>query len=113
MDIVEETRFKLPPEMKIKWLEALRSGTFPQDKGRLKSSYGYCCLGVYAHVLGSSFIKYGSVDVFETNFKGYPGEYMTKLPHGLIPDSVQTRLMDMNDGGMSFSEIADWIEANF
>lgn len=33
------------------WVRALRSGTFPQDRGALKSDAGYCCLGVACEVI--------------------------------------------------------------
>lgn len=29
-----------------KWIAALDSGEYKQDKGQLESQYGYCCLGV-------------------------------------------------------------------
>lgn len=34
------------PKVKSKWVKALRSGKYKQDKGTLKSGKGYCCLGV-------------------------------------------------------------------
>lgn len=37
---------KMDPEVKKKWLEALRSGKYKQGKGKLKRSDTYCCLGV-------------------------------------------------------------------
>lgn len=33
-------------EVKEKWVAALRSGKYAQSKQRLKTKYGYCCLGV-------------------------------------------------------------------
>jgi hypothetical protein len=43
-----------PPreELKAKWLEALRSGNYPQGKKRLRSEDGWCCLGVLCNVAG-------------------------------------------------------------
>lgn len=40
------------PELKQKWLQALRSGQYKQTKERLKGKYGYCCLGVLCDVSG-------------------------------------------------------------
>lgn len=37
---------KLNPEFKERFIEALLSGKYKQDKGRLRTSIGYCCLGV-------------------------------------------------------------------
>ncbi len=34
------------PEVKSKWLAALRSGEYKQAKGLLRDHQGYCCLGV-------------------------------------------------------------------
>lgn len=36
---------------KEKWIDALESGEYKQIKGRLRSSYGYCCLGVLCDVV--------------------------------------------------------------
>lgn len=33
-------------QIKQKWVDALRSGKYPQDTGVLRSTVGYCCLGV-------------------------------------------------------------------
>jgi hypothetical protein len=39
--------FKIPAELKAKWLSALRSGEYNQGTGLLQASNGgYCCLGV-------------------------------------------------------------------
>lgn len=45
------TRNGLDPEFKKQWVEALRSGKYPQGIGRLKSSLGYCCLGVAEEIM--------------------------------------------------------------
>jgi hypothetical protein len=49
---------RVDPEIKAKWLEALRSGEYPQTTGALQrvadygdSPKGYCCLGVLADTL--------------------------------------------------------------
>jgi len=34
------------PEIKQKWVNSLRSGEYSQGEGKLRSNYGYCCLGV-------------------------------------------------------------------
>ena len=38
--------FKLKPEIKEKWVAALRSGEYKQTRGYLSNSNGFCCLGV-------------------------------------------------------------------
>lgn len=37
-------------EIKVKWLEALRSGQYKQTKHRLKDEKGFCCLGVLCDI---------------------------------------------------------------
>lgn len=37
-------------DVKGKWLEALRSGEYEQTTGALRSTNGYCCLGVLCEV---------------------------------------------------------------
>ena len=41
--------------VKKKWVEALRSGIYDQDKLKLKTDEGYCCLGVLCDILGQDF----------------------------------------------------------
>lgn len=45
---------KLKPEIKQKWIKALRSGEYQQTKGRLKRDDGFCCLGVLCDVYDPS-----------------------------------------------------------
>jgi hypothetical protein len=40
------TTFKLKPEIKARFLEALRSNKYQQGEGRLKKQDHFCCLGV-------------------------------------------------------------------
>ncbi len=37
---------KMNPEVKQKWIGALRSGKYEQGTEKLRSVSGYCCLGV-------------------------------------------------------------------
>jgi len=37
---------KMNPEIKQKWVDALRSGKYDQGSEKLRSRQGYCCLGV-------------------------------------------------------------------
>lgn len=37
---------KMNPEVKQKWIDALRSGKYEQGSEKLRSVSGYCCLGV-------------------------------------------------------------------
>ena len=105
------------------WVEALRSGEFIQTEGALKNSDGYCCLGVLCELHrrafgGSKWIKIDSNA--EAHYCGHTGD----LPNEVIewadfpgPEgekgSLEETLVTMNDiAKNTFSEIADFIEAN-
>lgn len=101
-----------------KWIEALRSGRYEQGRSALCDSGRYCCLGVGCEVLEveknqrpySNLIRFGKQD--RADFA--PTELMDLL--GLRYSSGTGKdgrdLADMNDRGLSFSEIADAIEAD-
>ncbi len=90
-------KFKLQPEIKEAWCQALRSGRYRQGGGQLHCSNGtHCCLGVLDKEQGR----------LADSSEAY-------LSEELIPMFVQNRLVDLNDDeGKSFGEIADWIEEN-
>src|ERR1017187_7416410 len=108
------------------WLSALRSGKYKQGHNQLKSGDHYCCLGVlcdlYAKKMKDDRVGFNG-DVFTTQ----SGIEETTLPfevmqwsgipdsNGRTPfkDSSPYSLADINDEGISFSEIADVIEEKF
>lgn len=108
------------PELKAKWIAALRSGEYEQTTGalcRIGEDDGkprYCCLGVLLEVLGvpSEQIElrraYQDEDGFYNRW-GALSEGQTDK-YGV---HNQTTLMDMNDDDQqSFAQIADYIEEN-
>ena len=50
------------PEIKQKWLNALRSGEYPQARKSLRNGNGFCCLGVlcdiYSKETNKSWTRY-------------------------------------------------------
>lgn len=110
------------PEIKDRWLTALRSGEYKQGKGYLRQADDtFCCLGVLADIA----VKDGACPVPELKanravphytYDSLSGDLTIELSGwaGLEPyDDVQSRLMGMNDDyGLSFEQIADWIEEN-
>jgi len=101
-------------QLRDKWAEKLRDPRTQQSRGALETNFGYCCLGVLANIcevpkqLRNTGIwmdfKFGngfeSASVVPTGF------------HGLTLRHINT-LTVMNDtDGVSFPQIADWIEAN-
>lgn len=102
---MSDTDFKMDPEFKAQWLEALRSGRYPQGRGALRREGYYCCLGVLADVIDP------------TEWDDYSDTWMTDGLHlacvDVLPDEVQADLVLMNDThGLSFQHIANWIEEN-
>ena len=120
------------PEIKTKWLEALRSGEYRQGRGYLKQRATefdkprHCCLGVLSEIAVAE-----GVDIKVTKFEG-PDDYVRWEYDGIdevLPDSVMNwagmdshigtrvdsalNLADLNDGGKSFDEWADIIEQEF
>lgn len=128
-------------DLKQKWVEALRSGEYEQADGALHDARknSYCCLGVLCVVVGAKFAEFtreaDDSDFGADHFSNVPvlndrllssgedneltGEWCEEIG---LPD--QGDLIELNDGvgadensprfkrRHSFTEIADWIEAN-
>lgn len=107
------------PEIKTKWIAALRSGSYKQTTGVLRDSRGYCCLGVLCDVVDpDKWVKASEVgDDFtqadindERNQQLLPVRVMKAT---CLHRNEQLALSQMNDTGSSFTAIADHIEATF
>lgn len=115
-----------------KWLEALRSGSFVQGKGRLKYNIDggvkYCCLGVACDVAIANGVVLNVNDLPFNNFvidkKYYFDGYGESLPPkvqiwlGIDDEDPQVTsdysAAGLNDSGnYSFAEIADMIEEKY
>jgi hypothetical protein len=117
----------MDPEKKAEWVEALRSGTYQQCTGRLRRRKvgderdGYCCLGVLCSISGdgaweivgspipSDAVSYEYRCGSESRLGGLPYQISEQYN---IHETEEKHLIDMNDGGASFSEIALYIEEN-
>lgn len=102
----------MDPALKAKWVEALRSGEHKQCKNALHADGGYCCLGVLTVVAGYQIdtrrdrvLRPGNNPDDTSSNEGYRA-----LADFGLTDRIP--LINMNDEGKSFSEIADFIEAN-
>jgi hypothetical protein len=102
-------------QLKVKWVEALRSGKFKQGKDCLKSDFGHCCLGVLCEISGD--VEWESRP--SSMYKAIIGNStsISFLPFALarraaISAEMTDRLVRMNDNGAPFPEIADYIEKN-
>ena len=108
-----------------KWVDALRSGKYKQGKNALRTENDeFCCLGVLEDVMGTPCVKggIGLVQTIRGNKYAYHhsktdfsiGVLTRKTYEDLkITNRGQTKLIDMNDSGASFDEIADFIENNY
>lgn len=119
------------PELKSKWLEALRSGRFEQATNALRSEAGFCCLGVLCEISrmgewNNEDYRLGSISF--ANILPKPvadaAGLLTRNPNialdNLSEQQIQMielkayngsiSLADLNDAGFTFTEIADLIE---
>jgi len=123
---------KMNPEVKKKWLTALRSGEYEQTQGRLYRSQptatnsrpaGFCCLGVLCHVAQEEgLVEFEPVqetfDCFENPLDkcgtGLPRvvREWAELTYGDVEyKGEKNSLVGLNDAvGLNFEEIADAIE---
>lgn len=115
---------KMQPEIKTKWLAALRSGKYAQGQGKLYNGSAFCCLGVLCDVMSQdsweelSFDETSEPDTYLHEF-GDSNEVLDSIFReeiGISSDA-QDKLTKMNDGGKdeparTFAQIADWIEEN-
>lgn len=92
---------------KQKWIEALRSGKYEQGKACLKTEDSkFCCLGVACDITNpNGWYKEDGKTYFNGGHKAYAPEYIVSYRN-----IDQDELASMNDRGISFSEIADYIE---
>lgn len=118
---------KMKPEIKAKWLEALRSGEFEQSTGALcEVDGGYCCLGVLSELavregVAEKWLREEDEGIY--HFGKKKGDKSSEfLPvsvrkwAGLVSDNPAVpkgNLAVLNDQHVPFSEIADLIEQHF
>lgn len=107
-----------------KWVKALRSGKYKQTQGALKHSDSYCCLGVLCEISNlGEFEGPTYVTPTDENYVSLPRpvmEYagMEKTAGGESSFRCEVshrpkNLLQMNDSGKTFKEIADTIEKNY
>jgi hypothetical protein len=119
---------KMNPEVKARWVAALRSGEYKQGAGQLRTAQqAFCCLGVLCDLYAKES-ELESWDSFELGreggdlpadevcvWAGFPtdedGRYRSKQydPQVLI-GGVAKPLSSHNDNGATFAQIAQAIE---
>jgi hypothetical protein len=116
------------------WVDALKSGKYPQAKYRLtllkkdQSLIGHCCLGVACELAIQDGVQI-SIRTTDANLGEKEGEILAKEYEGnfgLLPTKVQkwlglayraggfgfSSLAQLNDSGKTFAEIAAVIESD-
>lgn len=113
-------------EVKEKWVAALRSGKYQQAGGHLRDGDQFCCLGVLCDISGMGTWAAAVDDDERSTFITTTGDRAS----GTLPFEVQDwagltsstgdpvyiagdkfELAGHNDGGATFEQIADAIEA--
>lgn len=112
----------LKPNIKARWLKALRSGKYQQGKGELRSRDNkFCCLGVLCDLYaedhgiewdtlpGGFFTFMDHTGLLPREVKNWAG---FKFPDGggLVIGTIRNTIVEHNDAGVPFSELADLIE---
>lgn len=113
---------RMDPEVKARWVAALRSGEYKQTKRALRLDGGHCCLGVLCDLYAKEhgFAWEHTADLEGEN-AGLPNNDVCKWA-GITAnerveiDGERARLYDHNDGAgdtepRTFAQIADAIEA--
>lgn len=108
------------PEIKSKWVAALRSGEYKQTQHILKDHVGHCCLGVLCEIskAETGFGIPENLDEASKDHHQLLGPTVMKwadLPYVkgdvVLIGNTRDYLADVNDAGYTFTEIADAIEA--
>lgn len=98
-------------ELKQEWIKALRSGSYTQGKSQLRTTKGYCCLGVLCDVVNPHGWRLagGNAWVFDGNHQICISKELREQA-GISNDEL-SRVMRMNDAeNKSFEEIANYLE---
>lgn len=115
----------MKPEIKAKWVAALRSGEYKQGHGALRYEDSFCCLGVLCDLAaregvgawredGTFATSDDSFDVSASLPPKAVGQWaglMDPNPHVTLGVS-RNALSGLNDNGDTFAVIADLIEAH-
>lgn len=108
--IVNRTR----TEVIKRWVTALKSGKYKQAQKQLRTNAGFCCLGVLCDLAR----KDGGDDWTPSSLQGYEykkncGVLQDDMERFIFGDNTYTlshTLVEMNDNGATFKEIAKVIE---
>lgn len=104
------------PDVKTRWVAALRSGNYRQARNYLRTAEGYCCLGVLCDIVDpdgweDTLLPLMGAGVARQPHRGHLGAPNERISaHAELDEHLIKELVNMNDGGHTFASIADWIE---
>ena len=101
--------------IKEKWVKALRSGEYKQGRCSLRDVTDcHCCLGVLCDLHGDKWDKLPDGSGWRYDGIGilYLPDSVRKWADIPLNEPHTSKLMGMNDQGVPFAEIADYIEVN-
>lgn len=114
----------MKPEVKEKWVAALRSGEYRQGMNALRRGEQFCCLGVLCDLA----VRDGAEVKAKPGTSDADSTWVYDESVGILPESVVAwagldslaprvespigalSLPTLNDGGYTFEQIADFIE---
>lgn len=103
-------------DAEAKLVAALRSGRYAQTTGALRQADSYCCLGVACDVLSgpAGWTSKEGIWYYGASASVLPDSVREALgwltPAGSVRSLVPSSLLDANDSGETFAQIADRIE---
>ena len=111
---------KMNPAVKEMWVTALRSGKYKQGRDMLNACNEMCCLGVLCDIYDpSGWIGDPDSECYSFLYSPNIGKSVDIYPPlevldwASLSNDVQLHLAELNDNrGLTFNQIADWIEAN-
>ena len=106
-------------DVKVRWVERLRSGGDEQGRGALRQDNAFCCLGVLCDIYAQETGTKWDAACYDMSFLGRSGDLPTAVcnwagldtwdPYVTIDGEVNV-LAVANDAGSTFAQIADLIE---
>ena len=101
--------------IKTQWIAALRSGEYAQGVGALRTSQGFCCLGVLCDLHSKTGLGTWNIASYGGSSDILPEKVAEWAALSQSPWINDAPLVDLNDGingyeQRTFAEIADLIE---
>jgi hypothetical protein len=98
----------MTPELKQKWIDALRSGKYQQGRSALRTKDDrFCCLGVLCDIVDPSGWEPPAAGIYaHLGHSGLPDSKFLGDVCGLYAGAAAD-LSKMNDSGYTFERIAD------